>query len=137
MKFDDVCAAIAVERDYQRERWGFRQLDGSFVEATHSVEEFIVYMDSYLSEAKHQISREPGNQSALDTLRKVVCLGIACFEQHGVPQREMVDVINGRDGQPTAPFVVEPPYEEYDVMEDVPLSPFVEPPHITEDWAIQ
>ena len=61
----------------------------------------MVYMQDYLTEAFHQISRTNSDESALDTLRKVVTLGVACFEQHGVSERDLsVPIINGRDGKP-------------------------------------
>lgn len=104
MKRITVYAALETERQYQIKRWGVRQADGSFREVPHSVEDFVLYMEDYLHEARHQLSRLPEPEArdvALDTLRKVVTMGIACFEQHGVQRRDPnVPVINGRDGQP-------------------------------------
>lgn len=104
MHRNDVFHALDSERFYQRRRWGFRQPDGSFLEAPHSIEEFTLYMQDYLTEAIRQLSRLPEPDArtvATDTLRKVVTLGVACFEQHGVACRDvMIPVTNGRDGQP-------------------------------------
>jgi hypothetical protein len=82
---------------------GFRNLGDqgeiTFEEAPHEVEAFIVYMEDYLTEARRQISREAGPENALATLRKVVTLGLSCFEEHGVPDRDLSQPItNGRDG---------------------------------------
>lgn len=101
MMFEKIMAALKTERQYQVRRWGVRQPDGTFQELPHSKEDFLLYMQDYLSEAIRQISRSGDEQPALETIRKVVTLGIACFEQHGVPERELqAAVINGRDGLP-------------------------------------
>ena len=88
------------ERDYQIRRWGVRQEDGTLIEAAHSVEEFLLYMQDYLTSAIHRISREPDAHGGLGEMRKVVTLGIACMEQHGAPCRDLTNVTNGRDGLP-------------------------------------
>lgn len=79
----EVYSAIDTERDYQLVRWGIKGED-----AKHSVGDFLTYMDDYLVEAKHRASREEGNSGALEVLRKVVALGVACMEQHGAPKRQ-------------------------------------------------
>jgi len=56
--------------------------------ATHSVGDFIVFMQGYLNDAIKKGSHEAGWQGSLEELRKVVALGVACFEQHGVPERK-------------------------------------------------
>ncbi len=86
-----VYRAIDGEREYQ---------EGRAVEAgtipgnvrPHSVEEFVLYMDDYMTELKHQLSRiwtsdRSAPPEALDTLRKVTALGVACMEQNGVKFR--------------------------------------------------
>lgn len=98
-KFLDICDVIHEERDYQRRRWGRRQPDNSFVENSHAVGSYMVFMQDYLTEALHRASREDGWQGALDSLRKVVALGFRCFEEHGVPRRDSSKpIINARDG---------------------------------------
>jgi len=76
-----VIDAFRAERYYQLRRWGYRQPNGSFTEATHSIADFVVYMQDYYVEARHKVSREAGNDTSLEVLRKIVCLGIACLEQ--------------------------------------------------------
>jgi hypothetical protein len=97
MTFDEVMLALRSERTYQCRRWGVRQADGSMKEAEHSVEEWLVYIQDYLTEAIHHASREPGVEGAIETLRKVATMCVACFEQHGVKLRDREVVINGRD----------------------------------------
>lgn len=101
MNIDMIFDAIAGERAYQARRWGQRTWNGCFEEQSHSVGEFLVYMRDYLDEAGRAATREDGDEKTLDVLRKVVALGVACFEQHGVPLRDAsLPCINGRDGQP-------------------------------------
>ncbi len=98
--FDDVTAALKSERDYQMRRWGVRQSDGTMQEAQHSVSDWLIYMEDYLAEARHNATREPGSTMALESLRKVVSLGIACFMQCGIRPRLGGAVLNARDGLP-------------------------------------
>lgn len=83
----EVFAAIDDERVYQDSRWND---DTTSSGGKHSVAEFVLFMDNYLAQAKDQLSRnaEPeASHLASDTLRKVVAMGVACFEQNGVPSR--------------------------------------------------
>jgi hypothetical protein len=91
---ETVIDAFKAEREYQRRRWGFRQLDGVLREADHDVADFLVYMDDYLMECKHEASRKAGKGAALDTLRKVICLAIACLQQNcGLDGERLYDQI--------------------------------------------
>lgn len=81
MKREDIYKVIDSERDYQDSKWGVQ------TDRQKPTESFIVYMKAYLDRAVEDISFNSGDQMALDTLRKVVSLGIACFEIHGVPER--------------------------------------------------
>lgn len=89
-----VFDAIISEREYQQDKFGG---DGP-----RNVGDFILYMEDYLTEARRQATRDPASQGAtvspdtLDTLRKVVALGVACMEQHGAPQREGFEVIQAQ-----------------------------------------
>ncbi len=99
MTTQDILNLLVSERKYQKRRWGFRQPDGSFEESKRTVGEYMVYMQDYLTEAFHAAAREEGDYPALDVLRKVVALGVRCFEEHGVPSRDLLlPVINARDG---------------------------------------
>ncbi len=101
MTIDMVFDAVVSERAYQARRWGKRQWNGIFEEDKHSVGEFLVYMKDYLDEAFRAATREASDEKALESLRKVVALGVACFEQHGVSMRSPTSpCFNGRDGLP-------------------------------------
>lgn len=87
-----VYAALDSERAYQERR---AQEAGTLPGAVrpHSVEEFVLYMDDYMTELKRQLSRtwtadRSAPPEALATLRKVTALGVAAMEQHGAPLRE-------------------------------------------------
>jgi len=84
----EVYAALDGERDYQEEKWNENTTASA---GRHSVGEFVVFMDNYLHEAKAQLSRmaEPAaTEAALNTIRKITAMGVACMEQNGAPQRE-------------------------------------------------
>lgn len=100
----EVFEAINSERVYQKKRWGLRYETSEgdeFRELDKTVGEFLVYMQDYLTEAFHDASRNDGEEKTLESLRKVVTLGVACLEQHGVKKRPDSPVINGRDGRVT------------------------------------
>jgi hypothetical protein len=83
----EVYAAIDSERSYQDRRWNSSTTASA---GLHSVSEFVLFMDDYLREAKTQLSRHGEPQAslmALETLRKIVGMGVACMEQHGSPMR--------------------------------------------------
>lgn len=76
-----VYEIIDGERDYQDSKWDIQ------TGLNKPTESYIVYMQAYLNQAIKDISFASGDQKALDSLRKVVSLGIACFEVNGVPPR--------------------------------------------------
>ena len=88
-----VYEAIDSERAYQVSR--AESVSGAGTgEHEHSVEEYLIYMEDYLTELRHQVARTwtpsgnaAENVTVLDTLRKVTALGVACMEQHGAPRR--------------------------------------------------
>lgn len=92
----EVYKRIDEERKYQQKKWGRQAVEEERVlfqseeglESIHEVETFILYMQDYLESARKLITRLPDKTIALDKLRKVVALGVACFEQHGCPERK-------------------------------------------------
>jgi hypothetical protein len=76
----------------------YAALDGENENTTTSggkrtVGEFLLFFDNYLHEAKSQFSRmaEPeASEAALNTIRKITAMGVACMEQHGAPVRETI-----------------------------------------------
>ena len=78
----DIFDVISNERDYQDLKWTPDK------HGNHEVEAYLLYMEHYLSEARKSVSTTDGTEGALDSMRKVVALGVACFEKHGVPERK-------------------------------------------------
>lgn len=83
MTRNDVYNAINSERDYQDAKWG-----GPSHDATKSVAHFLTYMRHFMAKADSAMTTEIGEAAALEEMRKVVALGVACFEQHGCPKRK-------------------------------------------------
>lgn len=81
-----VYETIDKEREYQ----GLKEGDNE-----HSVGDWLNFMDTYLHDAKRAFTTG-GETGALDELRKVTALGVACMEQHGAPQR----ILPIKEGQP-------------------------------------
>lgn len=80
-----VYEAIDGERDYQDERWNFN------THGSHSITEFLTYIRDYTEEALHIECREEdetANAKAIDIIRKIAALGVACMEQYGAPLRK-------------------------------------------------
>lgn len=76
---------IDTERDYQEMR---KSRDSGA--HSHSPEEFLLYMEHYLQEARRVASTVwgPGTKPAtMDVLRKVTALGVAAIEENGCPER--------------------------------------------------
>jgi hypothetical protein len=69
--------AIDTEREYQK-KWG---------EKPHEVAAFILYMEHHLEKARALASSMSPETPALEEIRKVTALGVACMEQHGAPPR--------------------------------------------------
>lgn len=92
MTRSEVYAAIDGERAFQEKVWGkdgerrAKCLPGDGPE--HAVGNWMVFMSRYMRKAEDAMSDVEGEETALDMLRKVVALGVACFEQHGCPLRQ-------------------------------------------------
>lgn len=81
----EVYAAIDGERLYQDQRWVTDENPH-----IHSLEEWLVYIEGYVNEAKHILSRNGAPdcyEGALHIVRKVTAMGVACMEQNGVRSR--------------------------------------------------
>lgn len=99
MMREEVYQRLDDERTYQEQRWGVRNAGGQYVEAEHSVGDFLVFVDKYVADAKRALTTQASDRGALEELRKVAGLCVACFEQHGVPRRALGMVQNARDGE--------------------------------------
>lgn len=78
---NEVFAAIDQEREVQDKKWG--TLD----EHPHAVGSWLTIMRQLLNDAEKAYMSQHGDFGALDEIRKVVAIGVACMEQHGVPLR--------------------------------------------------
>ena len=76
----EVFTAINSERDYQDDKWG--------LEDTHSLEEWVLYMEEYIAKARKALADDEDDDEALENIRKVAGLVVAAMEDHGAPQRE-------------------------------------------------
>jgi hypothetical protein len=98
--FKKIVDILAHERTYQLFRWGVpAPTDNGLADKPKSIGEYILYMEHHLHLARVASSTLDDNDpEALNQLRKVTTLGLACFEQHGVPPRKGGMVTNGHDG---------------------------------------
>lgn len=78
---DQVFAAIGTERIYQELKWG------TLEEHPQSVGAYITLMRVHLDKAADAWAGSAGDAEALDRIRKVLAIGVACGEQHGMPRR--------------------------------------------------
>ena len=87
MKREEVYGAIDSERDYQDKIWN-KETTAS--EGKHSPEEWYMYIEDYVNQAKHLLSRKSVQESypeAMKIMRKVAAMAVCAMEQHGVDDR--------------------------------------------------
>jgi len=78
----NVYDAIGTERYYQEQKWGCIE------EHPQSVGGYLMLMRTYLTEAEAAWAKADTVEEALHCLRKVLAIGVACGEQHGLPKRD-------------------------------------------------
>ena len=79
---EEVYAAIDSERDYQNDLSDLRT-DGR----DKSVGEYITMMQHYQAEMVSDWTRHPGDDMALEVMRKIAGIAVRCMEEHGVALR--------------------------------------------------
>jgi|GEM_PF-2044763 len=82
-----VYAAINTERSYQDQKWNPESTTSN---GQHSFEEWFMYIEDYVNEAKHILSRETkqlADAEAAHIMRKVGAMAVAAMEQLGAPKR--------------------------------------------------
>jgi hypothetical protein len=87
MKRTDVYKLIDGERDYQNEKWNENT---TITKNIHTPEEWIMYMQDYLLEATHLLSREAAQiarPKAMEIIRKVAGLAVAAMEDNETKAR--------------------------------------------------
>jgi hypothetical protein len=89
MKREDVYKLIDGERDYQDWRWnGATTSSGGH---HYTVEEWLIYIQDYLSEAQHIMARVPrqtANPQAMSIIRKIAGMCVCAMEKIDTPARE-------------------------------------------------
>jgi hypothetical protein len=79
-----VYLATDKERDFQDQKWG------PIEDHPHEMGSWILIMESLLADARKAWQSVNGDAKAAEELRKVIAVGVACLEQHGVIERTMV-----------------------------------------------
>lgn len=90
MNRKNVFDAIDSERDYQDRKWG------TLAEHPHEVGGYLTLMDVHLQRAKAAWAGASNDLGALEELRKVLSIGVACAEQHGIPSRPRGQAVSER-----------------------------------------
>lgn len=88
----EVYDAIDSERNYQDLRWNEGTTSSGGV---HSPEEWYMYIENYVNEAKGILSRENVQSSypkAMDIMRKVAAMSVCAMEQNGTKLREIPEL---------------------------------------------
>ena len=81
----EVISAVHDERVYQNRKWG------TIAEHPHEVGGYLTLMRKLLADAESAWCTQRGDEGALDEIRKVVSVGIACMEQCGAVPRSPMD----------------------------------------------
>lgn len=85
-----VFEAIASERGYQDRKWG------TPAEHPHEVGGYLTLMDAHLQRAKAAWAGANNDNEALESLRKVLAIGVACGEQYGLRGRSSTQPVSER-----------------------------------------
>jgi hypothetical protein len=85
----EVYEAVDTEREYQQLRWGTDGIDNG----QHPVGSYLTLLDTYLRQAQDAWSTNVGNEPALNAIRKVAGIAVACMEQNGAPLRNLENVV--------------------------------------------
>lgn len=115
MERNKIYEIIDSERNYQDEKWGGVEHDEN-----KSVGDYLIYMETYLHKARTIYTSDLPSMEALQQLRKVVALGVACFEIHGIIPRNTSLISNIII--PVEPIKVNEPADNYipiDLMDAV------------------
>lgn len=81
----EVYSVINDERVFQDRKWG------TVLQHPHEVGSWLTIMRQLLNDAERAYMSNRGDFGALDELRKVVAVGVACMEQHGPVGRHASD----------------------------------------------
>ncbi len=83
-----VYKSIDSERFYQDRKWG------KIEDHPHEVGAWLTLMRVHLADAEAHWATSNQDYPALLELRKVLAIGVACSEQHGLPGRSLVQPVS-------------------------------------------
>lgn len=86
MTRNDVFRSLDSEREFQEKKWG------SISSHPHEVGGWILLMETHLAKAREEWSTRPSDLRALEQIRKVAALAVACGEQHGLHPRSETEL---------------------------------------------
>ncbi|MFP4182226.1 MAG: hypothetical protein ACLFTX_06485 [Thiohalospira sp.] len=81
---------IDSEREYQDRKWG------SLHDHPHEVGGWLSLMRTYLAKAEAAWAGNNHDREALKELRKVLAIGVACAEQHGMEMRSNTQPVDSK-----------------------------------------
>ena len=79
---DEVYSLISGERDYQ-DVLGASRTAGK----PHDVGSYLTMIRTYVTRAEEAWTNNPGDEAALDQIRKIAGIAVHCMEDHGAPAR--------------------------------------------------
>ena len=79
---DEVYDAVNSERDYQ-DRLGSDRTDGR----NRTVGDYITMLQHYQGALVDAWTLNPGDEQALEVMRKIAGIAVHCMEDHGAPHR--------------------------------------------------
>lgn len=85
---EKVFEAIKSERYYQDRKWGHIK------DHPHEVGGWLTLIRKHLTDAESAWCSSDGDYKALEELRKVLAIGVACAEQHGIPARSLTQPVS-------------------------------------------
>ena len=89
MKREDVYKLIDGEREYQN-KWDRLRIERGFPtrDKYATIESWILWMEEYLVRARMASTNDVDKTAALDVIRKVTALGVACMENNDTKARK-------------------------------------------------
>lgn len=85
MERKEVYSVINDERVFQDRKWG------TIADRPKQVGAWLTLMRHLLTKAESDWATSSGDHNALDEIRKLVAVGVACMEQHGAVPRNPID----------------------------------------------
>lgn len=82
MQQENVFKVITGERNHQDKKWG------TIESRPREVGTYLTLMRKLLTDAERAYAESSGDEAALHEIRKVISTGVACAEQHGLPERK-------------------------------------------------